>query len=144
MKRLLLSSRLDKVLEFLEGLCGDRSKGAIVDAMNYLKKRRRLMNYARMRHLGMPIGSGSVESAIRRVVNLRVKSPGMFWDEENVERMVYLRGQILSGRLDEMMSEVKRHRRLTRDLSSDWEATPYSLLDAENAELKLKPLLTEI
>ena len=39
----------------------------------------------------MPIGSGSMESAVRRVINLRLKGPGIFWREEHAEQMLMLR-----------------------------------------------------
>jgi hypothetical protein len=32
----------------------------------------------------LPVGSGQVESAVRRVVNLRFKAPGSFWKEATV------------------------------------------------------------
>jgi hypothetical protein len=32
----------------------------------------------------IPIGSGAIESAIRRIVNLRLKGAGMFWLDESV------------------------------------------------------------
>jgi hypothetical protein len=56
------------------------------------------MRYAEFRKTGVPIGSGSIESAIRRVVNLRIKSPGTFWKRDNVERMIFLRCQVIVGR----------------------------------------------
>lgn len=143
LKTLLLKSRLDDVLTYLESLPGQRRRGRIVETLRYLKERRELMHYARLRHLGLPIGSGSVESAIRRVINLRIKSPGMFWCEENVERVMYLRAQILSGGWDKMTALVKQHRRVTRKYREIWTPTPYSLKDAANAELILKPLLIE-
>ncbi len=33
----------------------------------------------------LPIGSGPMESGIRQVVNMRLKSAGMFWKKENSE-----------------------------------------------------------
>ena len=41
------------------------------------------MNYATYARRGLPLGSGAVESAIRRVINLRLKGNGMFWTVEN-------------------------------------------------------------
>jgi hypothetical protein len=46
----------------------------------------------------IPIGSGAIESAIRRVVNLRLKGAGMFWLEENAEAFLHLRCQLKVGR----------------------------------------------
>jgi len=45
-----------------------------------------------------PIGSGCVESAVRRVINLRIKAPGVFWSEEKAETMIFLRAKLLYGR----------------------------------------------
>ena len=36
------------------------------------------MEYAKLKSRGLPIGSGAVESGIRRVINLRLKGPGIF------------------------------------------------------------------
>jgi len=46
----------------------------------------------------IPIGSGAIESAIRRVVNLRLKGAGMFWLEANAEAFLHLRCQLKVGR----------------------------------------------
>lgn len=62
------------------------------------------MTYAEFRRLKIPIGSGCVESAIRRVINLRLKSPGIFWKIETAESMLFLRNQLLSGRWNEQCS----------------------------------------
>ena len=56
------------------------------------------MNYAGLRALKLPIGSGVVESAVRRLINLRFKSAGQFWLEENLEPLMYLRAIVESGR----------------------------------------------
>jgi hypothetical protein len=55
--------------------------------------------YKLFRENGLPTGSGTVESAIRRVINLRVKSAGMFWKRENAEKMIFLRSIVLTGKL---------------------------------------------
>jgi len=49
----------------------------------------------------LPIGSGSVESAIRRVVNLRIKGAGIFWRFENAEAMLHLGCQFKSRNWNE-------------------------------------------
>ena len=56
------------------------------------------MQYKSNLRMKLPIGSGVIESAIRRVVNLRLKSPGSFWKLDFAEKMIYLRSQILYGR----------------------------------------------
>jgi hypothetical protein len=69
----------------------------------YLQKHRKAgrLRYSRLRRNGLPIGSGAVESAIRRVVNLRLKGNGQMWLEGNAEGMILLRAAALTGRWEE-------------------------------------------
>lgn len=60
------------------------------------------MNYPSLRAAKLPIGTGVVESAVRRIVNLRLKGPGVFWDPENAERMLVLRSRLKAGRWREL------------------------------------------
>ena len=55
---------------------------------------------------GLPCGSGSVESAIRRVINLRLKAPGTFWTPAMAECFLFLRSQLLSGRWEIMLANL--------------------------------------
>ncbi len=71
--------------------------------VHYIECRVNLMKYDAMIRLGLPIGSGAIESSIRRVINQRLKAPGTFWLEENVDPMLYMRAQALTGRWEEMM-----------------------------------------
>ncbi len=58
-----------------------------------------MFQYKMFKQNGLPTGSGTVESAIRRVINLRVKSTGMFWKRKNAEKMIFLRSLVLTGKL---------------------------------------------
>ena len=60
------------------------------------------MQYEINRAMKLPIGSGVIESAIRRVINLRLKSPGSFWKLDFAETMLYLRAQVLYGRWENL------------------------------------------
>ncbi len=51
------------------------------------------LNYARFKAQKLPVGSGVVESLIRQVVNLRLKSNGMHWLRENGEAFLHARCQ---------------------------------------------------
>ena len=53
----------------------------------YLRTRQGQMDYPRYRQLGLPIGSGSGESAHAVVWQGRMKGPGMFWAERTVKRV---------------------------------------------------------
>jgi hypothetical protein len=56
----------------------------------------------------VPCGSGCIESAIRRVINLRLKAPGTFWTPEMAECFLFLQSQLLSGRWDTFIHNVAR------------------------------------
>jgi hypothetical protein len=60
------------------------------------------MQYARARNCKLPIGSGPMESAIRRVINLRMKGNGIFWLVENAEAMIMLRSFYKAGRWNDL------------------------------------------
>ncbi len=55
--------------------------------------------YQKFRDDGLPTGSGTVESAIRRVINLRIKGTGLFWGREHAENIIFLRSLVLTGKL---------------------------------------------
>jgi hypothetical protein len=83
-----------------------RRKEALSKFNNYFTRNRSRLQYADFRDMKIPIGSGCVESAIRRVINLRMKSPGIFWKPETSEPMLFLRSQLLSGRWSIMLSNI--------------------------------------
>ena len=73
---------------------------------SYFAANRKRMRYAYFKENGLPSGSGHVESAIRRVINLRLKAPGTFWLKEMAECFLFLRSQLLSGRWDIFMGNL--------------------------------------
>lgn len=95
----LLMSNLDEFLVKLRNKA--RNGGEILKReYKYFKKNLGSIKYEEVRKRNIPIGSGAVESAIRRVVNLRLKSAGMFWKVENAEGIMHLRCQLKSGNWD--------------------------------------------
>ncbi|MCI5148216.1 MAG: hypothetical protein D3916_02235 [Candidatus Electrothrix sp. MAN1_4] len=64
------------------------------------------MFYADVANEGLPIGSGLVESAIRRVVNLRLKGASLFWLKETAEAMLYLRAHYKAGRWNMLREHI--------------------------------------
>jgi len=66
------------------------------------------LDYPRFKLMGLPLGSGSIESTIRRVVNLRMKGNGIFWRVERAEEMLMLRSTILSDRWDDNRLRAKQ------------------------------------
>jgi hypothetical protein len=76
------------------------------------------LDYAKFRRRKLPVGSGAVESAIRRVINLRMKGNSISWKEENAEGMLVLRGLVLSGRWKFTFEKITES--VTRDRRLDW------------------------
>ena len=79
------------------------------------------LEYATYRRRGLPLGSGAIESAIRRVINLRLKGNSMYWEEANAEAMLVLRGLVLSGRWNEVFARITQS--LAEDRRLDWKWT---------------------
>jgi hypothetical protein len=79
------------------------------------------LEYATFRHRGLPLGSGAIESAIRRVINLRLKGNSIYWEEENAEAMLVLRGLVLSGRWNDVFAKITKS--LAEDRRLDWKWT---------------------
>lgn len=77
---------------------GKQRRTALNKWKNYFLKNKDRMQYSQFKTMRLPQGSGSVESAIRRVINLRLKSCGSFWKKENAEIYLFLRSQLISGR----------------------------------------------
>jgi len=66
--------------------------------LTYFRNQSSRMNYHRYRERGYPIGSGSVESANRHVVGVRVKQAGMRWLQNGVRGILTLRALLRSRR----------------------------------------------
>ena len=56
------------------------------------------LNYAKAQAAKLPIGSGSIESGVRRVINLRLKGASIYWLEESANSMLLLRSFYKAGR----------------------------------------------
>jgi hypothetical protein len=86
----------DQVLQTLRGvqqqLQGGSASPETLDevraALQYLETRRSQIEYARFQAAGYPIGSGSVESGNKLVVEARLKGAGMHWERANVKPLL--------------------------------------------------------
>lgn len=76
----------------------DEQIAALDDARRYLQKRLEMIDYPHFQEKGYPIGSGSVESSHKVVVQSRMKLAGMRWAEEHVNPMLALRNLVCNGR----------------------------------------------
>lgn len=94
---------VEVVQEALRALATTHRSKAIPRALGYVATHAPRMRYVTLERRQLPIGSGQVESAVRRVVNLRFKAPGSFWTETIVSGLMHLRAAFKAGRWDEMM-----------------------------------------
>lgn len=72
----------------------------------YWSRNRERLRYAAFREAGLPVGSGAVESSVRRVINLRLKGASITWTEEHAEGILHLRAHAKSGRWCELEEAV--------------------------------------
>lgn len=89
---------------------GKKRKKALSHWESYFETNAKRMNYSVFKAQGLVCGSGCVESAIRRVINLRLKAPGSFWLKEMAETFLFLRSQFISGRWNVFMGNVTHHK----------------------------------
>lgn len=78
---------------------------------DYWSRNRERMRYAALRAQGIPIGSGAVESSVRRVINMRMKGASIFWEETHAEGILHLRAHAKSGRWHELEHAALTHTR---------------------------------
>ena len=101
-KRALKKGKIDEVLIALkEASKGSKNKLLLREVQYFVKNKHRFA-YDKAKFLGLPIGSGAIESVIRRVVNLRLKSPCLYWKEDTAMSMLLLRSYYKSGRWDDI------------------------------------------
>ena len=105
-RRLLRQGRVGEVIDAVKEICRGRNSGGIRTERDYFVRNIARMAYDRVRALKLPIGSGSVESAIRRVVNLRLKGPCIFWCKENAEAILLLRCYWKAGRWNQLKNQA--------------------------------------
>ncbi len=73
----------------------------ITKKLAYLRERQAMLTYATFQAQGYPIGSGSVESANKLVVQSRMKGAGMRWEPEHVNAILALRNLACNDRWDQ-------------------------------------------
>jgi hypothetical protein len=140
----------DALLQELEELQKQSPQSEVLASnLAYLKKRKQQIQYPTFQAQGWPIGSGSVESGNKLVVQARLKGAGMHWAEANVNPMLALRNILCSGRwredwpkIEERLRQLARQRRqqihrqhhpcsptslIARALQGDFELTSASL-----------------
>lgn len=99
-----------RVLKHLAWLAAHSPSPLIQEKLSYLQKREAHMQYPIYQQAGWPIGSGSVESANKLVVEARLKGAGMRWERHNVNPLLVLRNTVCNGRWKEMWGSSRAQR----------------------------------
>ena len=104
----LWSGQSDKIVAQCKAIF-KRQNDTVRRCIAYLDKHLARTQYVDFKKLGLMCGSGIVESAIRRVINLRFKNAATFWYEENVEKMFFLRATVLARRWNTLVYFSTNH-----------------------------------
>jgi hypothetical protein len=86
---------------------GERGK-AIRNVQGYVTQHAKRMDYARFRAEGRPIGSGTVESGAKNVVQWRMKRGGQSWSSKGAKRMLAALGELHSGRWEDACCRIAK------------------------------------
>jgi hypothetical protein len=145
LRKWLRSGKAVAVLDELERLGEDVAGWQEMEApLAYLDKHLAAghLDYDELQRRGLPIGSGAIESAIRRVVNLRLKGNGLMWCQGNAEGMLLLRAAALTGRWEEAMQQAQNSKAVDGQLPWHWSSPdmPAQL----KANLPIKPPVTQV
>ena len=97
---------VEVVQEGLRTLATTHRSKAIPRALGYVEAHAHRMRYVTLEARKLAIGSGQVESAVRRGINLRFKAPGSFWNETTGSGLMHLRAAFKAGRWHEIMIGV--------------------------------------
>jgi hypothetical protein len=69
----------------------ESAQRVLANLYDYLQTHREHIDYARFKALGIPIGSGLVESACKWLIQQRFKGVGMRWSEDGFNHLLHLR-----------------------------------------------------
>ncbi len=83
----------------VEGL-PDSARDTLTALYAYLDRHRDHIDYAQYKDLGLPIGSGMVESACKWLIQQRFKGVGMRWSENGFNHLLHLRLAWVNGRFE--------------------------------------------
>ncbi len=103
-----------RVLKHLAWLAARYPSPLMQEHLTYLQKREAHMQYPAYQEAGWPIGSGSVESANKLVVEARLKGAGMRWGRQNVNPMLVLRNAVCNREWKQTWEAALAHRQALR------------------------------
>jgi hypothetical protein len=72
-------------------ICTVEEEAPVQNGYRYLTNRSDCLDYPRALALGLPIGSGMIESGHRQVLHTRLKKAGAAWLHETADQIAHLR-----------------------------------------------------
>lgn len=87
----------------LDGL-PETARKALKNLYDYLDTHQHHIQYKKFKEMGLPIGSGMVESACKWLIQQRFKGVGMRWSETGFNHLLHLRLAWVNGRFDELFA----------------------------------------
>jgi hypothetical protein len=94
------ASVIEELKEIQKDTVDQQRLKALLLAIGYFEENLPRMNYRKYKRLGLPIGSGTVESACKNVVGGRMKQGGMTWSQIGADGMLQIRSSQESGRFE--------------------------------------------
>jgi hypothetical protein len=111
-RRFLLQGQVEQVIAAVQSICRGRNSKAIRTHREYFIKNQSRMAYAKLIAMKLPIGSGAIESTVRRVVNLRLQGSSICWCRASAEAILLLRSYYKAGRWNLLKHMATSHRAL--------------------------------
>ena len=109
-EQLLWDGKVEEIIANLRTLSQAPAGTAAQEQIHYFEVNKERMRYPQYRAQGYPIGSGSVESACKRVVGARLKGSGMRWSKPGAQAVLTLRAAKLSNCWREAWLATRTHR----------------------------------
>jgi hypothetical protein len=110
-RRRLRQGKAKEVLDEIKG--GLKTEGlpdsvckTLENLVTYLEGHREHINYDQYKDLGLPIGSGMVESACKWLIQQRFKCVGMRWSEDGFNHLLHLRLAWVNGTYGELFDST--------------------------------------
>jgi hypothetical protein len=109
-KQRLKEDEVENVIEDLKNMIVKTTEtyNALQDVIRYYQNNMMRMKYGTFIKKGYLIGSGSIESAHRNVVQQRLKLSGQRWSIEGAQKIVNLRAYRKSNRWKTVIQEIKK------------------------------------
>ena len=82
---------MEALEEHLEPIGTPEEEAPVRNGHRYLSNRRDCLDYPRALQLGLPIGSGMIESGHRHVLHARLKKAGTAWLQDHADQIAHLR-----------------------------------------------------